>query len=88
MSYTGVWLVLVAITLGEVALAWVRLAAGPMLALLLVLSLAKAAGIAWYFMHLKTRFPQPLRLLIPMLLFCIGLLLALLPDGVRAWTMR
>jgi caa(3)-type oxidase subunit IV len=88
VSYTAIWLVLVGLTLGEVALAWVRLAAGPMLALLLALSLAKAGLIAWFFMHLKTRFPGPLRLLIPMLFFCIGLLLMLLPDGVRAWTMR
>ena len=88
MSYTGVWLVLVGITLAEVALAWVRLAAGPMLALLLGLSLAKAGLIAWYFMHLKTRFPKPLRLLISMLFVCAGLLLVLLPDGLRAWTMR
>ena len=59
-----------------------------MLALLLGLSLAKAGLIAWYFMHLKTRFPKPLRLLISMLFVCAGLLLVLLPDGLRAWTMR
>ena len=88
MSYVAVWIVLVGITLVEVALAWVHTAPTLMLSLLLVLSFIKAGFIAWYFMHLKTHRPKPLLLLIPMLFVCIGLLLALLPDGVRAGAMR
>ncbi len=88
MSYVAVWFTLVLLTLAEAALAWVRLAPGLMLALLLILSSGKAALIAWYFMHLKTRRPKPLTLLIPGLFLSIGLLLALLPDGLRAWTLR
>ena len=88
MSYFALWIALVLLTLAEVSLAWVRTAPAFMLALLLILSFVKAALIAWYFMHLKTRRPKPLVLLIPGLLLCIALLLALLPDGLRAWTLR
>ena len=88
MSYVAVWIALVLLTLAEVSLAWVRTAPALMLALLSILSFIKAALIAWYFMHLKTRRPGPLVLLIPGLFLCIALLLALLPDGLRAWTLR
>ena len=88
MSYVAVWIALVLMTLAEVALAWVRTAPTLMLSLLLGLSLAKAGLIAWYFMHLKTHRPKPLLVIIPMLFVCIGLLLALLPDGIRAGAMR
>ncbi|MFN0106264.1 MAG: cytochrome C oxidase subunit IV family protein [Bryobacteraceae bacterium] len=88
MSYVAVWMALVSLTLIEAALAWVRTAPALMLALLLVLSFAKAALIVWYFMHLKTHRPNGLTLLIPALFVCIGLLLALLPDGARAWSLR
>ena len=88
MSYAAIWFTLVLLTLIEAGLGWVRLAPAFMLALLLILSFAKAALIAWHFMHLKTRRPKPLTLLIPGLFLCIGLLLALLPDGLRAWTLR
>ena len=88
MSYVAVWIALVLLTLAEVSLAWVRTAPAFMLALLLILSFVKAALIVWYFMHLKTRRPGPLVLLIPGLFLCIALLLALLPDGLRAWMLR
>jgi len=88
MSYIAVWLLLVLLTFFEVGLAWVRLEPRLMLAALLFLSFAKAALIAWFFMHLKTHRPKPLVLLIPGLFLCIALLLALLPDGLRAWTLR
>jgi caa(3)-type oxidase subunit IV len=88
MTTVRVWLALVALTLIEVALAWVRTAPGLMLALLLALSFVKAGMIAWWFMHLKNYRPKPLLLLLPFLFVCVGLLLALLPDGVRAGVMR
>jgi phosphoglycerol transferase MdoB-like AlkP superfamily enzyme len=88
MNPVIIWLGLVALTLAEVALAWVHTAPTLMLALLLILSFAKAALIAWWFMHLRVHRPKPLLLLIPFLFVCIGLLLALLPDGIRAGALR
>jgi len=88
MTNLRVWAALVILTLIEVGLAWVHTAPALMLALLLILSFAKAVLIAWYFMHLKNHRPAPLLFLIPMLFVCIGLLLALLPDGIRAGGMR
>lgn len=88
MTYVTVWVLLVMLTLVEVGLAWIHTAPALMLALLLLLSFAKAALIAWWFMHLRAHRPKPLTLLVPALLFFIGLLLALLPDGVRSWTLR
>lgn len=84
----AIWLVLVVITLAEVSLAWVHTAPALMVALLLVLSLAKAALIAWYFMHLKTARPKHLPLFLAMLFVFVGLLFAILPEGIRAWSMR
>lgn len=88
MSYFAVWVALVVLTLAETGLAWVQTAPRLMLALLLILSFAKAALIAWFFMHLRRHGPKPLTLLIPGVFLCIGLLLALLPDALRAWTLR
>lgn len=88
MSNVAVWILLAVLTLVEVALAWVHTAPTLMLVLLLVLSFAKAGLIAWWYMHLKSFRPRPLLLFFPMLFFCIGLLLALLPDGIRAGVMR
>ncbi|MBL8238981.1 MAG: cytochrome C oxidase subunit IV family protein [Bryobacterales bacterium] len=84
----AVWLLLVAITLAEAGLAWVHTAPALMLALLLLLSLAKAALIAWYFMHLKSARPKHLPAFLFTLFACVGLLLAILPEGIRAWSMR
>ena len=84
----AIWLVLVVITLVEVSLAWIHTAPALMVALLLILSLAKAALIAWYFMHLKTARPKHLALFLTMLFVFAGLLFAILPEGIRAWSMR
>lgn len=88
MKPVGVFGALVGLTLLEVALAWVHTAPALMLGVLVVLSLVKAGLIAWYFMHLQTRRPKGLGPFFPMLAACIGLLLVLLADGLRAWTMR
>jgi caa(3)-type oxidase subunit IV len=88
VSAVKVWLALVALTLVEVALAWVHTAPALMLGLLVALSLGKAGLIAWYFMHLREWRPRPLVLLFPVLAVCVVLLLALLPEGLRAGTMR
>jgi hypothetical protein len=78
-----VWAGLVALTLVEVALAWVHTAPVLMLGLLILLSVGKAAMIAWWFMHLRTFRPRVLVWLFPMLLLCIGLLFVLVQDGGR-----
>lgn len=88
MSPFAVWALLAAITFLEVGLAWVRTAPQLMLALLLALSLGKAALIAWYFMHLRPGRRRPLAYCLSMLFACVLFLLALLPDGVRAGVLR
>lgn len=88
MSGVRVWAALVALTLVEVGLAWVHTAPALMLGLLVALSLGKAGLIAWYFMHLREWRPRPLLLFFPMLAVCVMLLLALLPEGLRAGVMR
>jgi hypothetical protein len=52
-----------------------------MLGLLILLSVGKAAMIAWWFMHLRSFRPPVLVWLFPVLLLCIGLLFVLLPEG-------
>ena len=88
MTPVRVFGALAGLTLAEVALAWVHTAPALMLAVLVVLSLGKAGLIAWYFMHLKTHRPKALGPFFPMLAACIGLLLVLLADGLRAGAMR
>lgn len=83
-----VWVGLVVLTLVEVALAWVHTAPMLMLVLLLALSAVKSGMIAWYFMHMRSHRPRPVVLLIPMLFVCVALLMVLLPEGIRAGTMR
>ena len=88
MSYLRIWLALVVLTLVEVALAWVRTAPAAMLALLLALSLVKAALIAWGFMHLNAQRSKGIVLFVSFLFVCIGALLALIPDGIRSQALR
>lgn len=83
MKPVVVWAGLVALTLVEVALAWVHTAPVLMLGLLILLSVGKAAMIAWWFMHLRTFRPRVLVWLFPVLLLCIGLLFVLALDGGR-----
>ena len=51
--YLTVWVVLLVVTILEVALAYVNLAVGLMLATLVLLSVFKAGLIISYFMHLR-----------------------------------
>ncbi len=73
---TRIWFVLVTLTLVEVAFATVRIPTSATVALLLALSIAKAAIIAWWFMHLRIARPAQFRYLLPMLLVCLAALLA------------
>lgn len=79
-----VWVFLLVLTALEVLLAYVQASPAVMLAALLALSLAKAAYIVAYFMHMKyERRWLPLSLF-PVLIICILALLMLLPDAARA----
>lgn len=80
-----VWAGLLALTLIEVLLAYVHVAQGLMLALLMTFSVAKAAMIMGYFMHLKFDKPALTWMLVPPLVACIVVMIAyLLPDSLRA----
>ncbi len=86
-----VWLWLAAITAFEVFLGYEtqRFAPTTMLAILIVLSVVKAALIIAYFMHLKYEKISLALLLIPSTLFCITMILIFfMPDGFRLLQMR
>ena len=84
-----VWAGLLALTLIEVLLAYVHLAPGLMLALLMIFSVAKAAMIMGYFMHLKFDKPVLTWMLVPPLVACIVVMIVyLVPDSLRALSLR
>ncbi len=84
-----VWAGLLGLTLAEIVLAYVQLAPGLMLTLLMVFSIAKAAMIMAYFMHLKFDEPALSWMLVPPLIACIvALAVYLLPDSLRALELR
>ncbi|MDA0204325.1 MAG: cytochrome C oxidase subunit IV family protein [Acidobacteria bacterium] len=84
-----VWAGLLALTLIEVLLAYIQLAPGLMLTLLMAFSVAKAAMIMGYFMHLKFDKPALTWMLVPPLIACIVVMIAyLLPDSMRALSLR
>jgi cytochrome c oxidase subunit 4 len=84
----GVWVTLVAITLVEVLVADMHFPAGAMLLMLMGLSILKAGLIMAYFMHLRfERFTLVLTL-IPVLIFCIGMMTVIFPDSVRLLEVR
>ncbi len=84
-----VWAGLLALTSIEVLLAYVHVAPGLMLGLLMTFSVAKAAMIMGYFMHLKFDKPALTWMLVPPLVACIVVIIAfLLPDSMRALSLR
>lgn len=86
--FVWVWIWLVAITGIEVYLAYLQLEPKLMLALLLGLSVTKAALIMSYFMHLRFERLSLVLWLVPGLVTCICLMSIFFPDGVRALQMR
>jgi cytochrome c oxidase subunit IV len=89
--FITVWVWLAAITAFEVFLGYEteRFTPGLMLAILVILSVVKAALIVSYFMHLKYEKLSLALLLIPSTLFCITMILIFfLPDGFRLLQMR
>jgi cytochrome c oxidase subunit 4 len=82
--YLVVWTVLLGLTAIEVWLAYVQVfSIGGMLAILMALSLVKAALIVAYFMHLRFERNTLVWSLVPVVVV-IGLLAVFFPDGVRA----
>jgi cytochrome c oxidase subunit IV len=85
----AIWIGLVGITCLEVFLAYEKLPPTAMLTILLGLSLVEAAMIVSYFMQLKFEKKSLVLLLIPVLIFCIFMMIIyFLPDAFRLLQMR
>lgn len=85
---TKIWLALLALTAIEVALAYQKLALGLFLAVLLGLSIGKAAMIIAWFMHLKfEKRSLALALFVPLMIFILTLF-GLFPDSWRMAELR
>ncbi|SRR5579883_2196984 len=87
-TFAKVWIALLALTLGEVFLAYEQVPTMIMLTVLIGLSIIKAALIIAYFMHLKFERLSLFLTLFPMLIFCIVLMLIFLGDATRLPHMR
>jgi cytochrome c oxidase subunit IV len=79
---------LLALTLVEVFLAYVKVSLFIMLTLLIGLSVIKAALIIAYFMHLRFERLSLVLTLVPALVICICLLFVFFPDSFRSSKMR
>ena len=84
----GVWASLLILTGIEVFLAYERIALNLMLALLMVISLMKAALIVAYFMHLRFEKKSLVLSLIPALVVVASTLVVFFPDSLRLLNMR
>jgi cytochrome c oxidase subunit 4 len=83
-----VWAFLLAFTAVETMLAYQRFELKVMLALLMTLSIVKAALIISYFMHLRYDRPSLAWTLMPALIFVILMMFVIFPDSVRLYLMR
>jgi cytochrome c oxidase subunit 4 len=83
-----VWFWLLALTAVEVFLGYKQLELKLMLALLLGLSVVKAALIIAYFMHLRYERASMAAILMPALIMVIVLMNIFLPDSLRLLHMR
>ncbi len=89
ITFLWVWIWLVAITGGEVFLAYKQVPLNIMLVILIGLSVIKAALIMAYFMHLKFEKFTLVLWLVPALVFCICMILIFFfPDSTRLLHMR
>ena len=86
--FISIWVVLVALTLIEILLAYIELPITLMLIVLLGLSIIKAALIVAYFMHLKFERLSLILTIVPMLVICILLLFVFFPDSFRSAGLR
>jgi len=84
--FVTMWLYLLAITALELVLAYIRLfPTGVMLAVLMALSVVKAALIVAYFMHLRFEKVAFVLSLVPGVVVVMSLLLAFFPDSFRVF---
>jgi cytochrome c oxidase subunit 4 len=86
--FISIWIGLVALTLVEILLAYIKMPITLMLIVLLGLSIIKAALIVAYFMHLKFERLSLILTIVPMLLVCILLLFVFFPDSFRSLGLR
>ncbi len=84
----GVWVWLLGLTGLEVFLAYERLPLRLMLALLMGISVIKAALIMAYFMHLRFEKRSLVLTLVPTLIIVASLLTVFFPDSFRLLNMR
>lgn len=84
----GVWGWLLVLTGIEIFLAYEQIPLHLMLILLMGLSVAKAALIMAYFMHLRFEKMSLIYTLIPALVVLIGLFAIVFPDSVRLFEHR
>jgi len=86
--FLSVWIGLVAITLGEVYIAYLEFPAVTMLLMLIGLSILKAGLIMAYFMHLRFEKLGLFLTLIPATIFCVGMMTVIFPDSLRLLQIR
>ena len=82
-----VWFWLLALTGGEVFLAYQDLSLKIMLIILMTLSIIKASLIISYFMHLRYERRSLVLTLMPALVFVLGMMFVVFPDSIRLLTM-
>ena len=82
-----VWFWLLALTGGEVFLAYQDLPLKIMLIILMTLSIIKASLIISYFMHLRYERRSLVLTLMPALVFVLGMMFVVFPDSIRLLTM-
>jgi cytochrome c oxidase subunit 4 len=83
-----VWFWLLGLTGIEVFLAYEQLGVKLMLTLLMGLSIIKATLIISYFMHLRYERRSLVLMLMPAMIFVIGMLFVFFPDSMRLLHMR
>ena len=83
-----VWGSLLTLTLVETMLAYQHLALKVMLGILMTLSVLKASLIIAYFMHLRYERRSLVLVLMPALVFVIGMMFMAFPDSLRLTLMR
>jgi cytochrome c oxidase subunit 4 len=83
-----VWGFLLAFTAIETILAYQQFALKAMLAMLMTLSIVKAALIISYFMHLRYDRRSLAWTLMPALIFVIVMMFVFFPDSMRLYHMR
>ena len=86
--FVSIWIWLVVLTGIEVFLAYKPMSVLLMLAILMGLSIVKAALIVAYFMHLKFERLSLVLTIVPMLVVCICLLFVFFPDSFRSAGLR